>query len=145
MLLAVSVRYISEYPFLDSLFATTCIKTPQTFSSFLPSPSLTCCAILHTYFKAMTGRIAFIDCLLTVSRCFPSCKINARRSVHSPGIVSLSPLSLADRRDTRGKWSLAKKPDRSLWHRYTSLKLFGISSPWITETMCIKYFEKKST
>ena len=43
-------------------------------------------------------------------------------------IISLSPLSLADRRDwrdTRGKWSLARNPDRSWWHRYSSLQLHG--------------------
>ena len=44
-----------------------------------------------------------------------------------PGIISLSPLSLADKRnwcDTRGKWPLARNPDRSWWHSHTSLKLF---------------------
>ena len=33
-----------------------------------------------------------------------------------------------DWRETRGKWSLARNPDRSWWHRHTSLKLF-CSSP----------------
>ena len=45
----------------------------------------------------------------------------------APGIISLSPLSLADRRDwrvTRGKWFLARNSDRSWWHRQTSLKFF---------------------
>ena len=43
----------------------------------------------------------------------------------APGITLL-PLSLADRRDwcdTRGKWPLARNPDKSWWHRNTSLKL----------------------
>ena len=37
--------------------------------------------------------------------------------MHSTGIISLSPLSLADRcdwSDTRGKWPLARNPDRSV-------------------------------
>ena len=50
----------------------------------------------------------------------------------APGIISLFPLSLVDRhdwRDTRGKWSLARNPDRSL-------KFFFWPQPmatWITD------------
>ena len=50
----------------------------------------------------------------------------------APGIIS-SPLSLADRhdwRDSRGKWPLARNPDRGWCHHHTSLKLFGLS-PWL--------------
>ena len=51
--------------------------------SYLPSPFLTCCAILPTSFgdkEPIWG-----DCFLAeVSGIFFSCKLNARRSVHSP-------------------------------------------------------------
>ena len=51
------------------------------------------------------------------------------------GIISLSPFPLADRRDwrdTRFKWHLARNPDRSCWHRHTSVKLFWpqLVTPW---------------
>ena len=51
-----------------------------------------------------------------------------------PSIISLSPLSLADRRDTWGKWPLARNPDRSWWHHHTTLKLVWPQpmAPWIT-------------
>ena len=41
----------------------------------------------------------------------------------APGSISLSSLSLADRRDcvARGKWSLVRNPDRSWSHRCTSI------------------------
>ena len=58
------------------------------------------------------------------------CKANARRSVHSP------PLIISDRRDwhnTRGKWPLARNPDRSCWHRHTSVKSFFGRSLWLHE------------
>ena len=48
----------------------------------------------------------------------------------APGIFSLSPLSLSDRRDrrdwrdTRSKWPLARNPDRSWWHYHISVKPF---------------------
>ena len=35
----------------------------------------------------------------------------------APGIISLSPLTLADRRDTRGKWPLARNPDVKWWRQ----------------------------
>ena len=59
-----------------------------------PSPFPTCCAILPISFEAMTGHTApSSDGLL--AEVFLSCKANTRRSVHSPRIISLSPLSLA--------------------------------------------------
>ena len=53
----------------------------------------------------------------------------------APDIISLSYLSLADRRDWRdyqGKWSLARNQDRSWWHRHISLKVFWPQpmAPW---------------
>ena len=39
-------------------------------------------------------------------------------------------LPLADRRGIRGKWPLARKPDRSWWHRQTGL-IFCFCSPWL--------------
>ena len=40
----------------------------------------------------------------------------------------------SDWRDTRGKWPLFRNPDRSWWHRHTSLKLFWPQpmAPWTT-------------
>ena len=46
----------------------------------------------------------------------------------APRIISLSPLSLATY--SRGKWPLVRNPDRSWWHRHTSLKLFWPQPPW---------------
>ena len=66
---------------------------------------------------------------------FLSCKANAGRSVHSPQdhfIISLIISDRRDWRDTRGKWSLARNPDRSWWYHHTSLKLFWPQpmAPW---------------
>ena len=50
-----------------------------------------------------------------------------------PGDHFIITLIISDRhdwRDTRGKWSRARNPDRSWWHCHTSLKLFG-RSPWL--------------
>ena len=50
------------------------------------------------------------------------------------GIISLSNLSLTDRCDTRGKWPLARNPDRSWWYCHTCLQLFWPQTiaPWTT-------------
>ena len=43
----------------------------------------------------------------------------------APGIISLSPLLLADRcvwHDTRSKWPLSRNLDRSWWHHHTGWK-----------------------
>ena len=49
------------------------------------------------------------------------------------GIISLSPLLLTtDVTDTRGKWSLARNPDRSWWHRHTSFWPQPPKAPWTT-------------
>ena len=63
-----------------------------------------------------------------VFRCFPQLPdlCTAPRSIT---------LSLADRRhwhDTRGRWPLARNPDRSWWHRHINLKLFSPQpiAPW---------------
>ena len=78
-------------------------------------------------------RIASNSC----EKAFLSCKVNARRSGHSPRYHLIITVSLADRHDwhiTRGKWPLARNPDRSRRDRYTSLKLFWPQSmaPWTT-------------
>ena len=72
-------------------------KSTPSFPSFLSSPSL----YLYDHtdliwrsrvpYEAMTDRTAFIDSLL--AEVFRS-KVNARIFVHSPGIISLSLLSL---------------------------------------------------
>ena len=76
----------------------------------------------------MTGHTLFTDGLLAeIFQVSLSCKANARRLVHSPRYNFIIPLSLVDRRDWHniwGKWLLARNPDRSWWHRHTSLKLF---------------------
>ena len=63
---------------------------------------------------------------------FLSRKENAWRSVHSPWdyFIIIINSDRSDWRDTRGKWPLARNPDRSWWHRHTSLWLFGRSS-WL--------------
>ena len=66
-----------------------------------------------TPFEASTCRTTFIYGLL--SEVFLGCKVNARRYTHSPGIISLSHLSLADRRGTRGKWPLAGNRTGARW------------------------------
>ena len=65
---------------------------------------------------------------------FLSCKANARRSVHSHQDHFIITLIISDRRDTRGKWPLARNPDRSRWHRHTNWKFFWPQpmAPWTT-------------
>ena len=65
----------------------------------------------------------------------------------APRMISLSPLSLADTqnwRDTRGKWPLARNPDRSWWHHHTRLKLGNFIWKDLPET-CVRYFKKSKT
>ena len=48
----------------------------------------------------------------------------------APRIITLIISDRRDwRRDTRGKWPLARNPDRSWWHRHTSIS-YSFSSPW---------------
>jgi hypothetical protein len=64
---------------------------------------------------------------LRFSNVFLNRKALARRSVHSPRDHFIIILIISDRPDwlkTRGKWPLARNPERSWWHRHTSLKLF---------------------
>ena len=68
---------------------------------------------------------------------FFSCNANARRSVHSPRDHFIINLIIGDRcgwRDTRGKWPLARNPERSWWHRHTNCKFSCPQSmaPWTT-------------
>ena len=54
-----------------------------------------------------------------------TCVAEWRNLFTASSIISLSPVSLADRRDyrdTRGKWPLTRNPDRSWWYPH-SLKL----------------------
>ena len=62
--------------------------------------------------KAMNGRTAHLSDGLLVE-VFLSCKANARRSQHSRWDYFIIILIISDRRDTRGKWPLARNPDRS--------------------------------
>ena len=68
---------------------------------------------------------------------FLGCKANARRSVHSPQDHFIFTLIISDRldwRDTRGKWPLARNPNRSWWHHHTNWKFFWPQpmAPWTT-------------
>ena len=118
--------YLLEYyivMFVSDLFAP---------HPFLPCPSLMCCAIVPKSFRDKGPHVrrllvahASSDGLLV--QVFLSCKVNSRRSVHSPRLHFSSPLSLADRhdwRDTREKWPLAKNSDGSWWHNHTSINIF---------------------
>ena len=60
--------------------------------------------------------------LAGVFRGYPqSRKANVKRSVHSFRDRFIIILIISD---TRGKWTLARNPDRIWWHCHTSLKLF---------------------
>ena len=66
---------------------------------------------------------------------FLGCKANARRSVPSPQDHFIITLAISDQRNwrhTRGKWPLARNPDRSWWHRHTNWKFFWPQpmAPW---------------
>jgi hypothetical protein len=100
------------------------------FPCFLPSPFLTCCANLPTSFggkgRHLRRWLVAQPLHQTVFWCFPHFKANARIPVHSPQdhfIITLIISDWRDWRDTQGKWPLARNPDRSWWHRHTSLKL----------------------
>ena len=106
----------------------------------LPFSFLACCAILPAHLEAGIPFEAMTGCLYSLNRQFSnvflSCKAKIRNSVHSPGIISLSPLSLANRRDwsdTRVKWSLAKAEGPNWWHLYNSLNLVLVAAKgsWI--------------
>ena len=69
----------------------------------------------------MIGRIAPSSDGLLVG-VFLSRKTNA--NLRDRFSITLIISDRRDRRDTLGKWPLARNPDRSWWHRHTSLKLF---------------------
>ena len=109
-------------------------KNPSTSAGFEPASMLP--------FEAMTGCTAPSShgLLAEVSRVFLGCKVNARRSVHSPQYHFIITFIISDWRDTRGKWPLARNPDRSWWHRHTNWKFFPVwwpglkNSPTATKT-----------
>ena len=51
--------------------------------------------------------------------------------LHGQQTMTLIISDRRDWRDTRGKWPLARNPDRSWWHRHTSFKLFWPRPPWL--------------
>ena len=113
--------------------------------SFFPSPLLTCCSIRTTSLDGK-GPIWADDRSDSLHRLSPSWGFPWFSSVTrwisgdlctAPGIISLPSLTRVYRRDwlgTRGKWPFARNPDRSWWHRHSSLKLFWpqIMAPWTT-------------
>ena len=118
-------------------------KRTLSFPYFLPSPFLMSCAILPTSFGGketqLTRWLVAQPLHQTVSELRFSgvlfgCKANARRSVHSPQDHFIITLIISDWCDTRGKWPLARNPNRSWWHRHTSPKLFWPQplAPWTT-------------
>ena len=78
-----------------------------------------------TPFETMTGCTApSSDSLL--AGVFFSYKANAKRSVHNPQdhfIITLIISDPRDWRDIRGKWRLAKNPERSWWHKLKVFKM----------------------
>ena len=121
----------------------------KIFYRLYPIPSfcssfLMCCAILPNSFggkgphlsRWMVQQLHLTVSYLRLSEVFLSCKANAKRSVHSPRdhfIISLIISDRRDWRDTRGKWPLARNPNRSCWHRHNSVKLFFPPSLWLHE------------
>ena len=96
---------------------------------------LTCYAVLPT-FLVVRDLIWGMTCLQPSSdgllaEGFPDFSSAVRQTPEdlctASSIISLPPLSLAEKhdwRDTRGKWPLARNPEKSWWHRYISIRLF---------------------
>ena len=106
-------------PYWYKISILVALLTPS-FPYFLPSPFPTYCAILPTSFGGKGLHLRFSGVSL-------SYKANARRSVESPQdhfIITLIISNRRDWRDTRGKWPLARNPDRSWWHRHAKWKFF---------------------
>ena len=123
---------IGRPSFLSTYYLSRCnLKMTHPTPSFpplLPSPFLTNCSITSFVGK---GPIWGDDWSHSFHQWPPSRGFlgfsSARRPVHSPQDHLIISLSLADRcdwRDTRGKWPLAKNPDRRWWHRLTSIMIF---------------------
>ena len=94
----------------------------MSLPSFLPSRFLTCYAILPTLFGGkgphlrrwlIAQPLHQTVSWLRFSGFFLGSKANARRSVHSPRIISLSPLSLVTDATLGEKWPFVRNPDRS--------------------------------
>ena len=88
-----------------------------------------------TPFETMTGCTApSSDCLLAeVFQVFLSSKANARRSVHSPWIISLSPLSLVTNMTDATPWAsgLWLGTQTGAGGTATPTKSFFGRSPWL--------------
>jgi hypothetical protein len=117
---------------------------------YLPSPFLTCCAILPTSLDGMDPIWGEGWSYSPFIKRSPSWGIpgfsSAVRQIPGDlctalGIIPLSPLPLAtDVTDvTRGKWSLTRNPDRSWWHRHAGLKPFWSQSMAQRTTECPKF------
>ena len=107
-----------------------------SFLSFLPSfiPDVLCdpTDIIWrngTPFEAMTGRTTpSSDGLLAeVSRGFPQMWGKCQEICVQSQDQFIITLIFSDRRDTRGKWPLARNPDRCWWHHHISFKFLGRS------------------
>ena len=129
--LLVSYAWHCACPRIQSFGSRHSIRPPPVLSFFVPTwrverfywPHL---EVEDPIFKAMTDRTAFI-------RWSPSWGLPGSPSTvrlmpgdlcPAPGIISLSPLSLADRRDwcySQGKWYLSRNTDSNWLHRRTSI------------------------
>ena len=112
-------------------------------SCFLPSSILMLCAIQQPHLEGRDP-IWGDDWSHSLHRRSPSWgfpgfflsyKVNSSRSVHNPRYHLIITLSLGDRADwhnTLDKRPLARNPERSWWHRHTSLKFFWPQpmAPW---------------
>ena len=107
---------------------------------FLPSPFVTYCGILSTslWGKGPNLRqwlVAQPSSTVSLAEVFLSCKANARRSVHSPRYHLIITHIIWRLTWLSGKVVIGpRNPERSWWHRHTSLKLFWPRpmAPWAT-------------
>ena len=84
--------------------------------------------------RAKEGRGVFRGIKLEGNKELPITDITAGPEIYividnSPHDHLITTLIISGRRDTRGKWPLARNPDSTWWHRHTSLKLFFGRSP----------------
>ena len=117
--------------FVDALIRT---RPTPSFPSFLPSFFFACFATLTTSLgDDWSHRLHRRSPSWGFPRFSFVVKQISGNLYRAPGIILLSPLPLADRRDwcdTRGNWSLPRNPVKSWWHRHITLMLFGCRS-WL--------------
>ena len=103
----------------------TQFPTPFLFFLYF-HPSWLALQSYRPHFEERDGHTALSDGLL--AGVFLSCKVNARRSVHSSQYQPTDIIDITLRENDH--WSLARNLDCRWWHHHTSLKLFACS-PWL--------------